>query len=310
VDTQDRQAAECIQRVEDALARLDGLPQPASEDALQAMQAMLELYGEGLARILSIVGADPVDELVADELVAHLLVLHGLHPVPVHQRVAQALDEVLPYLQSHGGGVELLGVADGVATLRLEGTCDGCPSSAVTLKHAVEEAILRAAPELERVEAEGAASPAAEPLPAFGSLPVMQVGGGLAAEDAGGGHAGPRPDGHSVATDGWFWAVLSDPAVPEDTFSLDQILGRSVLFANVEGTLLAYHPTCPVCDGPLQDGVLAGGELRCGGCGHRYDLRRAGRCLDTPSQRGLDPLPLLATEPGSVKVAVAQVGGR
>jgi Fe-S cluster biogenesis protein NfuA/nitrite reductase/ring-hydroxylating ferredoxin subunit len=310
VETQDRQAAECIQRVEDALDRLDGLPPPASDDAFGAMQAMLELYGEGLRRILSIVGPDPVEGLVGDELVGHLLVLHGLHPVPVHQRVAHALDEVLPYLRSHGGGAELLGVADGVATLRLEGTCDGCPSSAVTLKQAVEEAILRAAPELERVEAQGASPPPdPDPVPAFGSLPVLQVGA-AAAEDAGDAQAGPRRDGHGAATDGWFWAVLSEPAVPEGTISLDQVLGRGVLFANVEGTLLAYRPTCPVCEGLLQDGVLAGAELRCGGCGHRYDLRRAGRCLDTPSQRGLDPLPLLATEPGSVKVAVAQVGGR
>jgi Fe-S cluster biogenesis protein NfuA len=62
---------------------------------------------------------------------------------------------VRPYLGSHGGDVELLGVENGVARLRLNGTCDGCPSSAVTLQHSIEAAILQAAPELERVEAEG-----------------------------------------------------------------------------------------------------------------------------------------------------------
>ena len=73
---------------------------------------------------------------VEDELVAHLLLLHGLHPVPVRERVRGALDEVRPYLVAHGGGVELLGVADGVVRLRLEGACNGCPSSALTLTHA------------------------------------------------------------------------------------------------------------------------------------------------------------------------------
>jgi Fe-S cluster biogenesis protein NfuA len=73
--------------------------------------------------------------------------------------VQGALEEVRPYLRQHGGGVELLGIEDGVVRLRLEGSCNGCPSSAVTLKLAVEEAIQRAAPDVERIEAEGAAEP-------------------------------------------------------------------------------------------------------------------------------------------------------
>ena len=85
--------------------------------------------------------------------------MHGLHPVPLHERVTGALDEVRPYLLTHGGGVELLGIDDGVVRLRLEGTCNGCPSSALTLKSAVEEAITRAAPDVERIEAEGVAEP-------------------------------------------------------------------------------------------------------------------------------------------------------
>ena len=66
-----------------------------------------------------------------------------------------ALDEVRPYLASHGGDVELLGVEDGVVRLRLEGSCNGCPSSAMTLKLAIEEAIARAAPDVERDRGRG-----------------------------------------------------------------------------------------------------------------------------------------------------------
>ena len=120
------------------------------------MQALLDMYGEGLSRIVA-----ACDVPVEDELVAHLLLLHGLHPVPVRERVLGALDEVRPYLAAHGGGVELLGVDDGVVRLRLEGACNGCPSSALTLQSAVEEAILRAAPDIERIEAEGVAAPSA-----------------------------------------------------------------------------------------------------------------------------------------------------
>ena len=72
-------------------------------------------------------------------------------------RVEQALESVRPYLGSHGGDVELLEVSDeGVVRLRLLGSCDGCPSSSVTLKLAVEGAIEAAAPEVTTIEVEEA----------------------------------------------------------------------------------------------------------------------------------------------------------
>jgi Fe-S cluster biogenesis protein NfuA len=132
--------------------------------ALEAVHAIVDLYGEALARIVA--GADPVE----DELVSHLLLVHDLHPVDVETRVRKALDEVRPYLGSHGGDVELLGVTDGVVRLRLNGTCNGCPSSQVTLQNAIEEAVLKAAPDLERIEAEGVA----EPKPALLQIDSLQ----------------------------------------------------------------------------------------------------------------------------------------
>src|SRR5918911_4432844 len=142
----DAEVRELVARVESLLGGLD-------ERATEAVQALVGLYGEALARFLA--GADPTE----DELLSHLLLVHDLHPVDVETRVRGALDDVRPYLGSHGGDVELLGVGEGVARVRLEGTCNRCPSSAVTLQHAIEEAIMRAAPELEGIEAEGAAEP-------------------------------------------------------------------------------------------------------------------------------------------------------
>ena len=147
-----------VERVEQLLESIEDGPR-----AVEAVQAVVDLYGEALARLLA--GADPVE----DELVSHLLLVHDLHPVDVETRIRQALDGVRPYLGSHGGDVELLGVEDGVARVRLGGTCDGCPSSAVTLQNAIEAAILKAAPDVERIEAEGVAEPTAELLQ-IGSL--------------------------------------------------------------------------------------------------------------------------------------------
>jgi Fe-S cluster biogenesis protein NfuA len=128
--------------------------------------AVVDLYGEALRRISARVPPEP---LIADELVSHLLLVHDLHPEDVRTRVERALEEVRPYLGSHGGDVELLAVEGGVARVRLGGTCNGCASSSVTLTHAIEEAIARAAPELDGVEAEGVAESPPELLQ-IGSL--------------------------------------------------------------------------------------------------------------------------------------------
>jgi Fe-S cluster biogenesis protein NfuA len=152
-------------QVREEVARVEGLLAAIEDDraATEAVAAVLELYGEALRRLVA--GADPVE----DELVSHLLIVHDLHPLGVEARIRNALDEVRPYLGSHGGDVELVDVADGVAHVRLAGTCDGCPSSVVTLRNAIEDAVLRAAPEVERVEADGLTEPGPQLLQ-IGSL--------------------------------------------------------------------------------------------------------------------------------------------
>jgi Fe-S cluster biogenesis protein NfuA len=152
------------ERVEALLEEVEGLPEgPARATALGLVQGLLDLYGEGLARIVDHVArsddAGLADALAGDEVVAHLLLLHGLHPVPLEQRVRGALEDVRPFLGSHGGDVELVGVEDGVVRLRLQGSCSGCPSSTVTLKLAIERAIHEAAPDVRDIVAEDAEPP-------------------------------------------------------------------------------------------------------------------------------------------------------
>jgi Fe-S cluster biogenesis protein NfuA len=143
-------------RARELAARIETLLEQVRD--VELVQALVDLYGEGLRRIAA---DDPerIARLAGDEVVGHLLLLHDLHPVPLETRVRGALDEVRPYLEQHGGDVELLGVDGGVARLRLQGTCNGCPSSTVTLKLAIEDAIHKAAPDIEGIEAEGAADP-------------------------------------------------------------------------------------------------------------------------------------------------------
>lgn len=139
-----------VDALERQLEALDALPEPARSQALDAISGVLALYGEALGRIAARLPG--LAELADDEVVASVLMLHDLHPATVEERVLKALDEVRPYMGSHGGGVELAGVVDGVALVKLEGTCSGCAASTVTLKLAIEEAVLKAVPEVHAVE--------------------------------------------------------------------------------------------------------------------------------------------------------------
>ena len=256
-----------VARIEGLLEEIESFSDPsAREKATEAIAALLDLYGEGLARIVERVAG--VDALCDDELVSQLLILHGLHPVPLETRVRSALDAVRPYLESHGGDVELLGIEDGVVRLRLEGTCNGCPSSAVTLKLAIEEAIYKRAPDVAGIDAQGAEQPP--------QLLQIQV---------------TKPAWQHV------------DAIPEGAPVLRSVSGELLLLVNIGGTHYAYRPTCPLCAGSLGNAVVSGKELECSGCGHRYDVVRAGRCLDAPEMH-LDPVPLLGDDAGGMRVAV------
>ena len=151
-----------LQRLDALLQGVERLADPTLRGrTLEVVQSILELHGIGLERILEHLaeageaGAAALDACARDEVAGGLLLLHGLHPLGTEERVLLALEQVRPYLKSHGGNVELVEIRDGVARLRLEGSCDGCPSSAATMKQTIEEAILGRAPDVVAVEVEG-----------------------------------------------------------------------------------------------------------------------------------------------------------
>jgi Fe-S cluster biogenesis protein NfuA/nitrite reductase/ring-hydroxylating ferredoxin subunit len=272
----------------------------ARERAEELVRLVVDLYGAGLERLLEIVHEsgrlddDLLDRFAADDLVASLLAVHGLHPDDVETRVARALDGVRPYLGSHGGDVELLGVTDdGVVRLRMLGSCDGCPSSSVTLTLAVETAIQEAAPEVTGIEVEEPTAPAAV-------IPVTALRSRL--------DAGAPPSAGWTVADG-----LAELAPGRTT--LVEVAGMPVLGLRVGSELYAYRDRCPGCGGGLGGGALErrlGGRagdavLRCPTCRAHYDVRHAGRGIDDP-ERHLEPVPLLVTD-GVVTLALPAAVG-
>jgi Fe-S cluster biogenesis protein NfuA len=158
-------------RIEQLLAELQASADPRCYDQAEELaRSITELYGAALVRVVELIrDRDPgLGELLAgDDLVASLLVVHGIHPRSVAERVEDALREVRPMLAARGGDVELAAIdADrGTARLLLHGSCDGGGSSAGLVQTAVERAVTTAAPEIVHVEVEPAlAVPARRPV--------------------------------------------------------------------------------------------------------------------------------------------------
>ena len=288
-------------RVEELLGVLQAEGGEATARAAEELvRLLLSLYGEGLGHIMAALraegeaGAAVLDRLLADPLVESLFLLHDLHPMDVDSRIQRALDQVRPYLGSHAGGVQYLGVTeDGVARLRLEGSCHGCPSSTVTVQLAIKGAVEDAAPEVTEVVVEGMTAP-----PASGPQ-LLQIGS--RPPDAGGPGGPPGPAAPLAAGEA-SWVTLPDIGPPSSRPVTAMAAGTPVLICAVRGTLYAYRDACAACGRSLGDGTLTVGELACAGCQARYDVRSAGRGVDDPA-RHLDPLPLLADSQG-VRVAV------
>jgi Fe-S cluster biogenesis protein NfuA/nitrite reductase/ring-hydroxylating ferredoxin subunit len=284
------------ERVEAMLAEFASTSDPTIAGRAEELVSLLvEFYGAGLARIMELLDEQALAPLLADKAVAGLLVLHDLHPQSTEERVLAALDRVRPYLGSHAGDVEYLGLdPDGTVRLRLAGSCDGCPSSALTVKMAIEKGIEDVAPEVTKVQVEGVAPDPASPLTASAApgghtlLPLHQVS-----------RQPEPPDATWVQVEG-----IED--LGQGRMVSKQVADTAVVVCNVGGSLYAYADRCPLCGSGLSGAELLGALLACPGCAQRYDVVRAGRGLGKATEAArphLDPLPLLA-EDGGVRIAV------
>lgn len=273
-------------RIEELVGKIETLPDPNARSAARDLvQSLMELHGSAVERMLEIIvearepGMPLIDELAGDALVASVLLLYGLHPLELQTRVMEALDKVRPYLKTHGGNVELLGVDEGVVRLKLEGSCHGCASSALTLKLAIEEALYEKAPDIVALEVEGVVEQQSTP-----GLVKLQ-----------GKRNSDRDD------DGWAEVAGLD-SLSQGAARTIEVRGRPVLFCKLDETVYAYSSTCRGCGKALEGALFDTTALICPNCGSRYDVVRAGRGLDNPNTH-LEAFPLLV-EQGIARVAL------
>ncbi|APE15796.1 hypothetical protein BOH72_11780 [Mycobacterium sp. WY10] len=278
-DSHWRSAGERIQSLLDASAV--GGP-VASARAEQLVREVVDLYGTALARVIELVDGAATDRLAADDLIASLLLVHGVHPHDVTRRVSHALDSVRPYLGSHGGDVQLLDVSNGVVRLSFSGSCKSCPSSARTLELTVEDAVRASAPEITTIEVVPA-----EPAAGATLFPAASLMSRL--QDTG---------GHRTT-----WHPVPELAELEPGEVAGFAVGDTVVLAcRAAEKVLAYLDLCPGCAGSLAGARLSGDVLRCPRCHARYDVIHAGVGIAGTGEH-LEPVPVL-TRDGVLSLAV------
>jgi nitrite reductase/ring-hydroxylating ferredoxin subunit/Fe-S cluster biogenesis protein NfuA len=276
--TSDPNFEELAKRVDDATAALRDLD-PSARAVAEKLKAAIEaIHRAGLVTIIRRMRADEATrpvlfELVDDPVVHLLLSLHGIvRPDPMTQ-AAKALDVVRPQLHGHGGDVTLVRIEDSTAFVRLQGACNGCSMSSVTLRNLVEKALVEGVSSITGVEVL-----ANEPEPTL--ISAESLFAGRHPVDEGWAQAGPTsdvPDGDLIAVQ------LTAPSTGRQV---------SVLVVNLNHQLTAYVNECAHEALPLDNAVLDtdNGTLTCPWHGFCYDAA-SGECLTAPAAQ-LEQLPL------------------
>ncbi len=282
MDAEIKELNEQSKRMQQLIEQIDELPDSATKELMQeCVNEMLTFYGNGLERIMNILmnegnGAATkiLNDLMEDNFISGLLIIHDLHPLDLQTRLNLALEKVRPYIHSHGGSVEIIELKDGKAKIRMSGSCKSCASSSVTLELAIKQAIEESCPDLLQLDVEGI-------------------------EHSKNGHD-HNIKAENISSPGWKQVSgVNDLSNGEMKFI--DLNGAQLVICKVNDQLYAYKNNCPACDMPLSTGKIEDGIISCR-LGHRYDIKHAGVCVDDKDIH-LDPFPLLK-ENGAVKVSV------
>jgi hypothetical protein len=151
------------QEVHGIAERIDALVQQlaltadpeARAKAQELVRLVMQMYGAALARIVALLEKDTVAGLLADDLIASLLVLHDLHPHDAQTRIEHGLARVATLT-----GVEISVLRADANGVRVQvGTDRPAHATAAELKRLIEGVVHAATPDVTVIDVEGLAEP-------------------------------------------------------------------------------------------------------------------------------------------------------
>jgi Fe-S cluster biogenesis protein NfuA len=161
------------EKIEQLLQQVNACPdESARSTALELMQTLMDLHGAVLSRIVEMLsdcgdsGRSALKKIADDPLVCGLLVLYGIHPLSLQERLVRALEKLEPQLQKLGTSLELKSTDDNVVRLMLRGPGLDV-HSATSIRGKIEQAIREVAPEVAEVTIDG--------MPDSGFVPLTMI---------------------------------------------------------------------------------------------------------------------------------------
>lgn len=250
--------------VDAEMRKVNDLDDTSKRAALALKDAIEAFHRPALVHMVQVLREDPrgkelLFDLVDDPSVRAVFALHGIIRADPVARARSALESVRPYLQSHGGDVELVRVENGTAAVRLHGSCNGCSMSAVTLRELVEEALVNGVDEIVGIEVLDD-----EPTVAF--VPLSAIGR------------------KNIAESGWVRGPSIDDVAPDSMLRFDvEVDGEleSFIVTNVGNSLAVFRNACVHQGMTLDGGMLDDGILVCPWHGFKFEAT-TGECISAP----------------------------
>ncbi len=277
------------------------LERDGDERALMLLQLMDAIHRPAFELVLAGELEHPIAEAV--------LGMYELIPLDERAQVEEALDEIRPYMESHGGGLELLDVVGGAVHVRMSGSCNGCAASAMTLQRGVETKLRERIPWFEEIVAHEDEEEAGADADGF-ALPLLQIdfrASGKPSADAGESVAAPADGGDLLQIAKLKRPVFVDVGLladlPAGEMMVADVDGNEILIINLEGEPYAFRNVSPV-DGrnPMQGGRLSNGVLVCPWHNTAYDARSGKRVDNEPDEPGLAVVPIAVSD-GVLQIA-------
>lgn len=142
-----------IARIEELVHQVEALCDPAARSlAVELVQAVMGLHAAALERLVEL-APQALEAMAKDELVASVLVLHGLHPDDFDTRFGRAVEKLHEFFDSRGSGIEVLETGPELVRVRFTGTRPGAGAAA---KPIIESVIYEAVPEIGSLIVDGA----------------------------------------------------------------------------------------------------------------------------------------------------------
>jgi Fe-S cluster biogenesis protein NfuA len=177
-ETEDAMAdlGDLLSHLEQSLNDIETLDESTRGRVLELLDGVDAVHRMALAQLGEQLGAEEVERLrAAHPAIAWLMDAYGIG-VDQHTAAEEALEEIRPYIHSHGGQVHVLSARDGVVQVQLSGSCSGCTASAVTLQEGVERALREHVPGFMTLEvAEDADDATPHPPPGATLLEIQPV---------------------------------------------------------------------------------------------------------------------------------------